>query len=275
MTIPGNSLEKDVQRVYSYLLNVRDEGVVVANRVFMTGKSGVQHEIDVYYEFSRAGIRHRVGFECKDWAAKVSKGQVQEFESKLRDIGNITGVMVTRNGYQSGAAEFARHHDILPMLFSELPSFSFLMGKRLDAVALPHEDYVGEPFWIIMEADKGKVTGSHYGTKDPRTGKGLIPLMFSRAHADRLFREARLDGKQWAVRGLPRFAFRAFLLTLEIYEKRMNTSAVILFLPPMENAEFIGIPASREYLIREYYGEPLSCIEDEVDFKNSIKPGSC
>lgn len=86
----GASLEKDVQQIYTYLLNMRDEGVVVGNPVFMTGKSGVQHEVDVYYEFSRTGIRHRVAIECKDWATPVSKGQIQEFESKLRDIGNIT-----------------------------------------------------------------------------------------------------------------------------------------------------------------------------------------
>ena len=60
---PGSSLEKDVQRVYTFLLNMRDEGVVVGNPVFMTGKSGEQHEIDVYYEFTRAGIRHRVAIE--------------------------------------------------------------------------------------------------------------------------------------------------------------------------------------------------------------------
>jgi hypothetical protein len=264
---PGSSLEKDVQRVYSFLLNMRDEGVVVGNPIFMTGKSGVQHEVDVYYEFPRAGIRHRVAIECKDWATPVSKGQIQEFESKLRDIGNITGVVVSRNGYQSGADTFAKHHDILPLVFDDLPSFNALMAERLKAVALPDENYVGEPFWIIMEIRDEKVTGSHYGTKDPKSGKGLIPLTFSRVHAERLFREARLDPKQWAIRGLPRYALRAFLITLELYEKKMNTGAIICFLPPgaRPDAEFVGIQASREDLIRDYYGEPIPSIEDAVN----------
>ncbi len=264
---PGSSLEQDVQRVYSFLLNMRDEGVVVANRVFMTGKSGVQHEVDVYYEFIRAGIRHRVAIECKDWVNPVSKGQIQEFESKLRDIGNITGVVVSRNGYQSGASAFARYWDILPILFSDLPSFNILLGERLKTVALPGEDYVGEPFWIIMEIRGGKITGSHYGTKDPVSGKGLIPLTFSRAHAERLFQEAGLDSKRWAIRGLPRYALRAFLIHLELYEKAMNTGAVICFLPPgaRPDAKFIGIQASREDLIRDYYGELIPSIEKGID----------
>jgi len=263
----GSSLEKDVQRVYSFLLNVRDEGVVVGNSVFMIGKSGVRHEVDVYYEFPRAGIRHRVAIECKDWATPVSKGQIQEFESKLRDIGNITGVVVSRSGYQSGADTFAKHHDILPLVFDDLPSFNVLMAERLKAVALPDEDYVGEPFWIIMKIRDGKVTGSHYGTKDPKSGKGLIPLTFSRVHAERLFLDAGLDSKQWAIRGLPRYALRAFLITLELYEKKMNTGAIICFLPPgaRSDAEFVGIQASREHLIRDYYGEPIPSIEDAVN----------
>lgn len=267
---PGSSLEKDVQRVYSYLLNMRDEGVVVANSVFMTGKSGVQHEVDVYYEFLRAGIRHRVAIECKDWATPVSKGQIQEFESKLRDIGNITGVVVSRNGYQSGANAFAKHWDILPLLFDDLPSFNVLLARRLKAVALPDEDYVGEPFWIIMEIREGKVTGTHYGTKDPVSGKGLIPLTFSKVHAERVFRKAGLDHKQWVIRGLPRFALRAFLIHLELYEKLMDAEAVICFLPPgaRPDAEFIGIKVSREDLIRDYYGEKIPSIGDSINRNN-------
>lgn len=263
----GTSLEQDVQRVYSFLLNMRDEGVVVGNRVFMAGKSGVQHEIDVFYEFSKAGIRHRVAIECKDWATPVTKGQIQEFESKLRDIGAITGVVVSRNGYQSGADTFAKFNDILPLRFEDLPSFRVLLAERLKTVALPDEDYIGEPFWIIMEIRNGKTTGTHYATRDFAAGKALIPLTFSRYHAERLFREAGLNPRQWAVRGLPRFALRAFLLTLELYEKRMNGGAVICFLPPgaKEDAPFIGIQASQADLIREYYGEAIPSIEQAVN----------
>jgi len=263
---PGSSLEKDVQRVYSFLLNMRDEGVVVGNSVYMTGKSGVQHEIDVYYEFSRAGIRHRVAIECKDWATPVSKGQIQEFESKLRDIGNITGVVVSRNGYQSGADGFAKYHDILPLRFEDLPTFYVLLAERLRTVALPDETYHGEPFWIIMEIREGKVTGSHFATTFSDSERQVIPLTYSRQHALRIFKEAGLDPNRWAVRGLPRFALRAFLITLELYERKM-TGAVICFLPPgaVPDAQFVGVPASRDDLIREYYGEPIPSIEDAVD----------
>jgi hypothetical protein len=200
----GTPLEKDVQHVYSYLLNMRDEGVVVGNSVFMTGKSGVQHEIDVFYEFARVGIRHRVAIECKDWARPVSKGQIQEFESKLRDIGNITGVVISRNGYQSGAEDFAKYHDILALRFDDLPAINVRLAERLRTVALPDETYIGEPFWTIMEVRDGKVTGSHFGgVRSPESDKPCIPLTFSKYHAERIFRAAQLDPQEWAIRGLP------------------------------------------------------------------------
>ncbi|WP_175971147.1 restriction endonuclease [Burkholderia sp. BCC0322] len=264
---PGSSLEKDVQRVYTFLLNMRDEGVVVGNQVYMTGKSGEQHEIDVYYEFLKAGIRHRVAIECKDWATPISKGEIRDFESKLRDIGNITGVIVSRNGYQSGAEGFAKYHDILPLKFEDLPSFNVLLAARLKTVALPDETYHGEPFWTIMEIEDGKATGSHFATQFSGSGKLAIPLTYSRQHALRIFKEANLDPTRWAVRGLPRFALRAFLITLELYEKKMGGGAVICYLPPgaKPNAQFIGVPASRDDLIREYYGEPIPSIEDAVN----------
>jgi hypothetical protein len=261
---PGSSMEEDVHYVYHQLLNMRDEGVVVGKSVFMVGKSGCQNEIDVYYEFLRAGIRHRVAIECKDWGTPVSKGRVHEFESKIRDIGTVTGVIVSRNGYQSGAEAFARHHDILPLLFDELPAMNVLMAERIRAVALPDKDYVGEPFWTIMEVQDGEVTGSHYAASDSNSGKRYVPLTFSKPLAERLFIQHGLDPQKWAVRGLPRFAFRAFLIILEHYEKRMDGGAVICFPPAPQdgpNAQFVAMRISREELMHEYYGEVIPSVE--------------
>ncbi len=118
-----------------------------------------------------------------------------------------------------------------------------------------------------MEIRDGEVTGSHYGTAFPGFKERLIPLTFSRQHAERIFRDANLDPNQWAIRGLPRFALRAFLITLELYEKKMNAGAIICFLPPgaTPDAQIVGIRAFREDLIRDYYGEPIPSIEDAVN----------
>ena len=68
---------------------------------------------------------------CETRASPVSKGQTQEFEPKLRNIGGTLGVVISRNGYQVGAAELAKYHTILALRFEDLPAMNLLLAERL------------------------------------------------------------------------------------------------------------------------------------------------
>lgn len=125
---------------------MRDEGVVVSKKAKLLGKSGAMHEVDVFYEFLRAGVRHRVAVECKDLSRPVEKGDITEFHGKIQDIGGISALVVSRSGYQEGARLYAKHWDVLLLNSDELPILNLLLAARLEAVALPDESYVGEPF---------------------------------------------------------------------------------------------------------------------------------
>lgn len=253
----GKLLEEAVQYVYSMRLNMRDEGIVVGRRVRIRGKSDADHEIDVYYQFEKAGILHRVAIECKDWDRAVSKGEVLEFEAKIRDVGNLVGVMVSRNGYQDGAKTFAGHSDIIMLTADELPSLGSLLAARIESVALPDKDYVGEPFWVIMQLRDGEVTGSHFGMPDepgPRSSPGgVLPLFYSKAQAQRFFTGQGLDDKNWAIRGLPKHAFRGFLACLWLYEKRRIQPIICLFAPGALDAGCMVLRTTRDLLIAEYF----------------------
>ncbi|MGE4668613.1 restriction endonuclease [Yersinia enterocolitica] len=104
-------LESYMQYVYSCLLNLQNEGVVVSRRAILKGKS-TNHEIDVFYQFERAGVIHKVAIECKYLSRPVEKKDVMVFRGRLEDIGNIQGIMVSKLGYQKGAYEYAKHYDI-------------------------------------------------------------------------------------------------------------------------------------------------------------------
>jgi hypothetical protein len=183
----GTELEEYVKHVYSSLLNMKDEGVVVSRRAVLRGKSGANHEVDVYYEFKRAGIRHRVAIECKHLGRPVEKGDIAEFEGKVRDIGGVKGVVISNSGYQEGAIQYASHWDILLLTTNDLPTLNILLADRLRTVALPDETYIGEPFWTIMEVRDGKVTGSYYGQMNQNDKQPHIPLFFSKQHAEVFF----------------------------------------------------------------------------------------
>jgi hypothetical protein len=73
----------------------------------------VEHEIDIYWEYElNNGITNKVAIECKDYKSNVSKSRITDFNQKLKDITNISGIFVSRNDFQSGAIEFAKQENI-------------------------------------------------------------------------------------------------------------------------------------------------------------------
>lgn len=248
----GKALEEYVRKTYQFLLNMKDEGLVVQKDINLEGKSGASHQIDVYYEFTFGDRKHRVAIECKDYATPVDKGRVQEFALKLQDIGDISGEMISANGYQSGARKIASHYDINLKTTDDLPSTPHLFAMRLESVALPDESYKAEPFWVIMEQVNGKVTGSYYGSE--QQGRKFIPLFFSKYHAQMLFRESHLTNDRWCIRGLPRHALRAFILMLDLF-KLQSVEPMIMFRPPGDISElgYAGFVTDRDLLAKEYY----------------------
>jgi hypothetical protein len=188
-------LETYIQFVYQTLLDLKGEHVHVARRSKVSGKSGAWYEIDVYYAFERAGIPHRVAFECKHWNRKIDRDAIIAFHGKLDDIGNIQGAMISRVGFQSGARDYAAYHGIDLRTLDDLPGFVRMLGMRVAAVALPHPDKRGEPFWAIMNAH-----GLYWSVKGPDE-KHVIPLFISKVDARRAC--DRIPSKEWLVTGLP------------------------------------------------------------------------
>lgn len=181
----GRSLESYVQFVFSSLLNMKDEGVVVV-------------------------------IECKDTARPVENGEVAEFYGKLCDAGALRLVMISRSGYQRLAVSYAEKHDILLLTEDDLPQLHTLVAQRLKSVAFPDAKAVGEPFWTIMELDEhGELTGSYFCSAAPSAGKNIL-LFYSKVHAEQVMSQFELDTRQWAVRGLPRHVFRALVLMLDL-----------------------------------------------------------
>lgn len=84
----------------------------VQHNVKLRGKSGLNHQIDVYWEYNKDGIVHRVAIECKNYSYGVSIGKVRDFYGVISDLDNVKGIMVTTVGYQTGAKKFADYYGI-------------------------------------------------------------------------------------------------------------------------------------------------------------------
>lgn len=109
----GTEFEIFVKAIYEEILAYDGYDTVnVEHDVKVFGKSGQPHQMDVYWEFRIAGITHRVAVECKEYTNTISVGKVRDFYGALEDIGNIHGIFVTTQGYQSGAIKYAEHKNI-------------------------------------------------------------------------------------------------------------------------------------------------------------------
>jgi len=105
--------EKFVQDIYQTLIISQGVNTIeVKHDIKIEGMSGQRHQIDVYWEYEIADVKNRVAIECKNYNKEVSIGKVRDFYGVLADIGNINGIMVSKEGFQKGAKEYASHYGI-------------------------------------------------------------------------------------------------------------------------------------------------------------------
>ena len=208
----GKFLESYVQFVYQKLLEFLDEGASVSTNLLIQGKSGVKHEFDVYYEFQHLNIKHRIAIECKEWNTPVTKGEVGEFVAKLNDLNNISGVMVAKSGYQSGARQFA----------------------EANGIQLTDKKVKGDPFWTLMEIQNEETTGTYYALADKE--KTIVPFFYSQVIAEKL-RKKLPDGYCYEVRGVSQYQLKGFIAQMEV----LGVQAAIYYVP-FWNEDEIDIP---------------------------------
>jgi hypothetical protein len=104
--------EKLTQEIYQCLLSKEPGGGTAEHNQKVQGRSGVRHQIDVLWRFKKAGVEHLVCVECKNYLSNITLEKVRSFFGVLHDIGNCHGIMVTKTGFQEGAAAFAKFYGI-------------------------------------------------------------------------------------------------------------------------------------------------------------------
>ena len=110
---PNIEYEKFTQEIYQELVNADVlKTTKVQHNVKLKGRSGQEHQIDVYWEYEIAGTKHKVAIECKNYNQAVPIGRVRDFFGALYDLVDVKGIMVTKVGYQKGAKEYASYYGI-------------------------------------------------------------------------------------------------------------------------------------------------------------------
>ena len=120
MTKESDDYELFTQRVMQELAS---NGQTVRHKHPYKGRiSGRRIIVDVSFDITVVGGANiLVLVECKHYSNTVEVGDVEEFHSKLDDIGAHKGIMVTTIGFQSGARDVAAGREIaLALLTTEM-----------------------------------------------------------------------------------------------------------------------------------------------------------
>lgn len=123
------------------------KNINIQHDVTLKGKAGGTHQIDVYWEFEHLGINHKIIIEAKDYASKVTQEKLFAFKSVLDDIaGQPRGIYITKTGYQSGAKQYAEHHNIILYEFRQ-PTDNDWKGKMRNIyinfeIGIPHVERI-------------------------------------------------------------------------------------------------------------------------------------
>jgi len=183
--VKGNLFEDYIEYIYRLLLDLEankdDEPIIISRNVKLI-RNGYTDEIDIYYEFTKAKIKHKVAIECKNQSTPLEIGKLRDFHSKIIRNQDLTGVVVSNSGFQSGAKNYADENGIILMETKDLPNFINLIGQRIKQIYLPNKYIKGEPFYILMEHINQVLTGSYHIVSFNNTPQSIL-LFLSKQHA--------------------------------------------------------------------------------------------
>lgn len=235
--------EDHVQYVYQTLLNLGGHNIVVAKDACLMGREGAEYQIDVYYEFEVAGIRHRVAIECKNKKRRLERNDMLAFKAKVGEFSDVIGVIVSASGFQSGAKDFAERNRITALSIEEIPSIGQLLGMRLRHNTIPTELSVGTPFWTFFDL----TTGAPFGLGHQ---EGVHAILFWSKNQAAKYQARNGLAVNWQIRGLEARHLFSYILVVDA----MNGSFVTAPPPNHELADdgnmFSVMP--RQILIDEY-----------------------
>lgn len=136
MTEASDNYEQFTQRVINSLVDVE----VHRHRTYTGQRSHRKIKVDVSFNYTISkGANVLFIVECKCYNHPVRVGHVEEFHSKIDDIGAHKGIMVTTVAFQKGAIKTAK-------------------GRGIALALLTSEPQAGELVYVVNAANDGKPT---------------------------------------------------------------------------------------------------------------------
>ncbi|AGK61147.1 hypothetical protein Asulf_01147 [Archaeoglobus sulfaticallidus PM70-1] len=131
----GVELEKLVAQLF------KSKGYDVMHNVKLKGRSGVEHQIDVYAEYKCPLHLSRIVIECKAYDTPINKDIVMKLIQEVLDLGVDRGILVTTSYFTPDAVSTANGYNVDLWDYTKLTS---LVGN----IELPSVEPVSNVFYI-------------------------------------------------------------------------------------------------------------------------------
>jgi hypothetical protein len=153
---------------------------VFEGRTYVGRISGRNIKVDVSFVLNVAGGADvLVLVECKHYKSKVPVDDVEEFHSKIDDIGAHKGILITTIGFQSGALKAAKGRRIALALLTKEPQPGEI--RYVMASARERELPPGRESRDFLQGNIKGVLGIDSGSIRFENGGGLIGMLLAEA----------------------------------------------------------------------------------------------
>ena len=107
------SYEETVKNIYEQLGMEKSVEILCWGRnCKVTGKSGVNHQVDLLARHDDGIHTYTTAVECKFWEDKVDKEPVTKLSEIIEDAQIEKGIIVSKSGFTSDAVQFAKYRNI-------------------------------------------------------------------------------------------------------------------------------------------------------------------
>jgi len=150
----GLELEKIVAKLFM------EKGYDVKHDVKLVGRSGVEHQIDVYVEYRAPFHVSRIIIECKSYDRPIDKDIVMKLIHEVEDLGVDRGILITTSYFTPDAASTAEGYNI--DLWDGAKLRNILKELKIEEIKAPVDVFHVKPvistkgaIWSIKDSLRG------------------------------------------------------------------------------------------------------------------------
>ena len=112
----GKEYEQFVQCLIQAIINsettVGQKNIIVRHNEIINDINGNPRQFDIVWDYELGGVTYRTIIECKDYNSTISIDKIDSLVGKLTVFPGVRGIIATTKGFQSGAKEQAKRHNI-------------------------------------------------------------------------------------------------------------------------------------------------------------------